>query len=332
MVFVRGDGDRAVVEEGCRAEGIGVAGWREVPRDLDALGPQAQATAPGIEQAVLVASGAGSDELERRALRARKRIEAAGGPYVASLSFRTVTYKALCAADHLADFYLDLQDPRFDAHFGIFHQRFSTNTAPSWERAQPFRLLCHNGEINAIQGNINWMRAREGRLGSENDELLRPVVDESGSDSAMLDNAIEVVVRHGRDIRHALTMFVPPAWQRDAELTSEARDFYRYHAGLVEPWDGPAALVFTDGRVVGACLDRNGLRPLRLAVCADGLVVCASEAGVADLDGHGPVRRLKLGPGEIVAVDPEAGLQLDVEIKARLAARQPYGEWLSERR
>jgi glutamate synthase (ferredoxin) len=330
MAFVRGDGDRELVERGCRAEGIDVAGWRDVPRDVDALGPQARASAPGIEQAILVPPAVDADELERRAFRARKRIEALGGPYVASLSFRTVTYKALCAADHLADFYLDLSDSRFDAHFGIFHQRFSTNTEPSWERAQPFRLLCHNGEINAIQGNVNWMRAREGRLGSGDDELLRPIVDETGSDSAMLDNAIELVVRHGRDVRHALTMFVPPAWQRDPELPAEVRDFYRYHAGLVEPWDGPAALVFTDGRVVGACLDRNGLRPLRLAASSDGLVVCASEAGVADLPGS--VRRLKLGPGQIVAVDPDRGLELDGEIKSRLAAQRPYGAWLADRR
>ena len=333
MVFSRSAGDRAAVEEECAAEGIAVAEWRAVPVSPDELGPHARATMPTIEQALLVRpSGGDDDEAELRAFHARKRIERAAGPYVASLSFRTVTYKALCAADHLALFYADLRDPRFVAPFGIFHQRFSTNTEPSWERAQPFRLLCHNGEINALQGNVNWMRAREGRLGSSDDAQLRPVVDEDGSDSSMLDNVLELLVRHGRDVRHGVTMLVPPAWQRDPELEPEVRDFYRYHAGLVEPWDGPAALVFTDGRAVGAALDRNGLRPLRLAVCDDGLVVCGSEAGLVDLEGHGAVERTKLGPGQIVAVEPGLGVDGDAAVKRRLARRRPYGRWLNERR
>ena len=333
MVFARGAGDRAAVEEACAAEGIAVAAWRPVPVEVDELGAHARATMPTIEQALLVRPpGADDEEAELRAFHARKRIERAGGPYLASLSFRTVTYKALCAADHLAPFYADLRDPRFVAQFGIFHQRFSTNTEPSWERAQPFRLLCHNGEINAIHGNVNWMRAREGRLGSPDDALLRPVVDEDGSDSSMVDNVLELLVRHGRDVRHGVTMLVPPAWQRDPELDPEVRDFYRYHGGLVEPWDGPAALVFTDGRVVGAALDRNGLRPLRLAVSEDGLVVCGSEAGLVDLDGHGDVRRTKLGPGQIVVVEPGRGVDEDHAVKRRLAGRRPYGSWLAERR
>ncbi len=181
-----------------------------------------------------------------------------------------MTYKALCAADQLAHFYPDLSDPALAVPFGIFHQRFSTNTSPSWERAQPFRLLCHNGEINAIQGNVNWMRAREGNLGSDDDELLHPVIDEPGSDSAMLDNALELLVRGGRDVRHALAMLVPEAWEGNDRARPDRRDFYRYHSRLFEPWDGPAGLVFTDGRVVGAALDRNGLRPLRYVVCAAG--------------------------------------------------------------
>src|SRR5581483_10848391 len=231
-----------------------------------------------------------ADEAERRAYRARKRAERSIASYIVSLSFRTVTYKALCAADQLRAFYADLDDPRHEIPFGIFHQRFSTNTVPSWERAQPFRLICHNGEINAIQGNVNWMRAREGRLGSGEDALLAPVIDPSGSDSAMLDNALELLVQGGRDVRHALAMLIPEAWGASVGLEPAVRDFYRYHAGLCEPWDGPAAVVFTDGRVVGATLDRNGLRPLRYAVGRD-LVVCASEAGVVDLPA-GAVRRL----------------------------------------
>ncbi len=332
MVFLREDGDRRRLEAACRAEGLEPIGWREVPVEHAALGAEARATAPQIEQLSLRApAGVAGDALEQRAYRARKRAERAFATqsprsYVASLSFRTVTYKALCAADQLAAFYADLRDPALAVPFGIFHQRFSTNTTPSWERAQPFRLLCHNGEINAIQGNVNWMRAREGHLGSDDDELLYPVVDESGSDSAMLDNALELIVRGGRDIRHGLAMLVPEAWQGHMELDPAVRDFYRYHASLCEPWDGPAALVFTDGRVVGAVLDRNGLRPLRYAIARD-LVVCCSEAGCVDL-AEGPVARGKLGPGQMIAVDPERGLELDAEIKRRLAGQAPYGRWL----
>src|SRR5436309_11430013 len=186
----------------------------------------------------------------RRAYRARTRAEETAGAYIASLSFRTVTYKALCAADQLAAFYPDLLDPAVAVPFGIFHQRFSTNTAPSWERAQPFRLLGHNGEINSIDGNVAWMRARGHAL------------DLAGSDSALLDNALELLVRGGRDIRHGIAMLLPEAIDADPELDEDIRAFYRYHATLLEPWDGPAGVVFTDGPVVGAPLDRHGFPPL----------------------------------------------------------------------
>jgi glutamate synthase (ferredoxin) len=327
MVFLRTEEDREAIEHGCRAEGLQPVAWREVPVDPEALGDEARASRPRVEQLFFrPPPGLDGDAVERRAFRARKRAERVISSYVCSLSFRTVTYKALCAADQLAAFYADLRDPALAVPFGIFHQRFSTNTTPSWERAQPFRLLCHNGEINAIQGNVNWMRAREGHLGSDDDGLLSPVVDESGSDSAMLDNVVELLTRGGRDIRHALAMLVPEAWDGHMELDPAVRDFYRYHSGLCEPWDGPAALVFTDGRSVGATLDRNGLRPLRYAIGGD-LVVCCSEAGAADLPDR-PVRRGKLGPGEMIAVDPERGFELDVEIKRRLAGLAPYGVWL----
>jgi glutamate synthase domain-containing protein 2/glutamate synthase domain-containing protein 1/glutamate synthase domain-containing protein 3 len=352
MVFLRDEAARDAIEVACRAEGLEPLEWRVVPVEADALGEGALATMPQIEQLLLRRPESGDHE--QRAFRARRGAErlvravgaheafgpdgaglAGGasstpGAYIASLSFRTVTYKALCAAEQLAHFYPDLRDPGLVVPFGIFHQRFSTNTTPSWERAQPFRLLCHNGEINAIQGNVNWMRAREGNFGSEDDELLHPVIDESGSDSAMLDNALELLVRHGRDVRHALTMLVPEAWERNGELDAQVRDYYRYHSLLVEPWDGPAGLVFTDGRVVGAALDRNGLRPLRYAACADGLVVCCSEAGAVDLSGRGKVRRGRLGPGQMIAVDPERGLEENEAIKRRLAERRPYGRWLAE--
>jgi glutamate synthase (ferredoxin) len=323
MVFGRSAGTRLAVEEACRAEGIAVRAWREVPVDADALGPSARASMPTIEQALLEPPH-GDGELA--AFRARKRLDARNDLYVTSLSFRTVVYKALCAADQLAAFYADLRRPDFAVPFGIFHQRFSTNTEPSWERAQPFRLLCHNGEINAIRGNANWMRAREGTIGLE---LGAPLLDERSSDSGMLDNALELLVRGGRPPEHALTMLVPPAWQEDAELDLDVRAFHRFHAGLLEPWDGPAGVVFSDGRVVCAALDRNGLRPLRVVVAGD-LVCCASEAGVFDPPEGSAVRRARLGPGEMILVDPERGLEEDGAIKRRLAASAPYARWLDE--
>ncbi|HXV56492.1 MAG TPA: glutamate synthase large subunit [Gaiellaceae bacterium] len=329
MVFLRGEGAREAVEAGCRAEGIEPAGWREVPVDTSALGAGALASMPRIAQLALVPpAGVDAGEVERRAYRARRRAELHGGLYVASLSFRTVTYKALCAADQLAAFYADLRSSELTAAFGIFHHRFSTNTTPSWERAQPFRLLCHNGEINTIQGNVNAMRARESRLGWPDDTLVAPVLDESGSDSAMLDNALELLVRGGRDVRHGLAMLVPEAWEGNTELDPGVRAFYRYHSALVEPWDGPAGIVFTDGRVVGAALDRNGLRSLRTAVVEDGLVVCVSEAGAVPLPEGPRVRRGRLGPGQMIAVDPAVGgLQEDRVVKRVLAARRPFGAW-----
>jgi glutamate synthase (ferredoxin) len=330
---------RRLFDEACRAEQLDLIDWRPVPVEPNALGDLARSTAPQIEQAIIaVGTSVSSSDAETRCFRARKRVEralrAAGlGAYVASMSFRTLTYKAMCAADQLAAFYPDLGDQRFIAPFAIFHQRYSTNTAPSWERAQPFRMLCHNGEINTIQGNVNRMRAREGRLGAKqwaDEALLVPVIDEQGSDSAMLDNALELLVRGGRDLRQGLAMLVPEAWE-GFDVDPAVRDFYRYHACLMEPWDGPAGLVFTDGTRVGAALDRNGLRPLRYAVCEDGLIACASEAGAVDVGGHGRVRRGKLGPGEMLCVDPErGGLEENDAIKSRLAAQEPYGRWLDD--
>jgi glutamate synthase domain-containing protein 2/glutamate synthase domain-containing protein 1/glutamate synthase domain-containing protein 3 len=332
---------RRLVEQALVAEGLELRRWRAVPVDHGALGELARATAPTIEQAVFRVIGDAEDaeEAERRCFRAGRRAALAargsGTPlYLASCSTRTVTYKALCAADQLAAFYPDLADPAFAVSFAVFHQRYSTNTTPSWERAQPFRFLCHNGEINTLDGNVAWMRAREGSLGAGelDEDLLRPVLDPDGSDSAKLDNAVELLVRGGRDPRHALAMLVPavePSPEVDGHL-SRLRDFYRYHACLTEPWDGPAGLVFTDGRLVGASLDRNGLRPMRFEVCEDGLVVCASEAGAVDTSGRGRVRRGRLGPGQMLCVDPERGLLEDDQIKGELAAARPWSAWVSE--
>jgi glutamate synthase domain-containing protein 2/glutamate synthase domain-containing protein 1/glutamate synthase domain-containing protein 3 len=325
-VFFRDDNARAGIEQACEAEGLDLGGWRRVPVRADALGAEARATMPDIEQLVLVRPfGVDGDEAERRAYRTLRRAKTIDGAYVASLSFRTVVYKALCAADQLAAVFPDLADPALAVRFAIFHQRFSTNTSPSWERAQPFRLLCHNGEINTIEGNVAAMRARADEVGD--------VLDHDGSDSALLDNAFELLVRSGRDPRHALQMLVPPAWQHDDSLPAAQRAFHDHHAALVEPWDGPAALVFTDGRVVGAALDRNGLRPLRYAVTAGGLVACASEAGAIPLPEGARVRRGRLAPGQLLVVDAAGfGLEEDVDVKRRLAGRFPYERWLRRTR
>ena len=326
QVFVRDAAARTAIEEACFAEGIETAGWRTVPVVPDALGESARATMPRVEQLVLLRPfGLTADEAELRAFRARRRAGVIAGAYVVSLSFRTITYKALCAADQLGAFYPDLREPALEVPFAIFHQRFSTNTSPSWERAQPFRVLCHNGEINTVEGNVRAMRGREARLG-----LDGPALEEDGSDSALLDNALELLVRSGRDVRHAAAMLLPRAWQHDEELDEEARSFHRYHAGLVEPWDGPAAVVFTDGRVVGAALDRNGLRPLRVATAA-GIVACASEAGAIPLPDTPGLRRERVGPGQLFAVDPGAGVERDGPLLHRLARRRPYGRWLKSR-
>ena len=339
-LFIRGDDPSAAVEVAAAEEGLRVVDWRTPPTDDEPLGRQALDDKPRIVQVLLTNQNANG--YERAAYRLRRRIEATtAGTYVASCSFRTVLYKGLVAADQLAAFYLDLADDRFAAPFAVFHQRFSTNTLPTWERAQPFRTLCHNGEINAIAGNVNRMQARAvlgteaASLGAE--ELFRPVLNASeplfaagDSDSGLLDSAVELVVRGGRDIRHAIAMLVPAAWENDRDLDPEVRGFYRYHSALMEPWDGPAGLVFTDGAGVGAALDRNGLRPLRWAVCEDGLVVCASEAGAVDVSGHGRVRRGRLGPGQMLFVDPSRGVLFDRECKERLAAAGPYARWSAD--
>ncbi|MBW3610328.1 MAG: glutamate synthase large subunit [Actinobacteria bacterium] len=355
-LFVRGDDPRAAIEAAAGAEGIEVVDWRTPPTDDDHLGDQARACRPQMLQVVFrtgaataepSSSGNGSrgngsrapdrtdQDTERRAYRFRRRIEATTDDvYVVSCSSRTIVYKGLAAADALADFYPDLADERFAGHFAVFHQRFSTNTAPSWERAQPFRMMCHNGEINAIQGNEHRMMARavlgtaEAGLGPE--ELFRPVLDHHDSDSGKLDSAVELLVRGGRDIRHAMAMLVPEAWENARDLEPDLRSFYRYHATLMEPWDGPAGLIFTDGLGVGASLDRNGLRPLRWSVCEDGMVVCCSEAGAVDTRGHGRVQRGRLGPGQMLFVDPTVGVAHDSECKQRIAAIAPYARWTAD--
>ncbi|MGI8984268.1 MAG: glutamate synthase large subunit, partial [Acidimicrobiales bacterium] len=342
-LFVRGSDPRPAIEAAAAAEGIELVDWRVPPSDDAHVGDQARASRPAMLQVIFRDAGgargdsAGSsatDAAERQAYRFRRRIAGtAAGVYVVSCSYRTIVYKGLAAADALAGFYPDLADERFAAPFAVFHQRFSTNTAPSWERAQPFRMLCHNGEINAIQGNEQRMAARA-VLGTEAaglgpEELFRPILDPDDSDSGKLDSAVELLVRGGRDIRHSMAMLIPEAWENARDLDPELRGFYRYHASLMEPWDGPAGVVFSDGLGVGASLDRNGLRPLRWAVCDDGLVVCCSEAGAVDTRGHGMVKRGRLGPGQMLFVDPGQGVSHDAECKARIAAG-PYARWTAD--
>jgi glutamate synthase (ferredoxin) len=331
---------REAVEHALEAHGMVVAGWREVPTVAGVLGDQARRGMPAIEQVLFTAPAALEGHRERLAYLARRRAERAcrrSGvrAYFASFGFATVVYKALSAADQLAAFYPDLCDDGLRVPFAVFHQRYSTNTLPTWERAQPFRMLCHNGEINTIDGNASLMRARAGNLGAdwpelggEGEALLEPLLDPTESDSAKLDSALELLVHGGRVAEHGMAMLVPQVWEGSRDLPPSVRDFYRYHAALVEPWDGPAGLVFTDGQRVGATLDRNGLRPLRYLVCDDGLVVCGSEVGPVRTTGRGRVRRERLGPGEMVLVDPEVGLVENATLKRRLAARRPYGEWL----
>ena len=346
QVFVRGDGAGLdeLVAEACGAAGVRVLATRDVPVDPAALGASARRSMPSIRQAIIRPPiGREVWRAERAAFRARRHVEAAARRrgldlYVASCSFRTVSYKALVTADRLAAFFPDLRHPAIAAPFAIVHQRFSTNTDPSWDRAQPFRMSCHNGEINSIDANVAWMRAREHRLGVESpsiDRLLRPSVDADGSDSSILDEVADLLTHEGphggRDARQVLATLVPAAWRDDPDLDPSVRGFYRYAASTVEPWDGPAAIVFTDGIGVGATLDRNGLRPLRYAIRDDGLVVCASEAGVVDLDGEGSVRRGMLGPGRMLWVDPRGG-GVDLDAVGTVAARRPFAAWAAAHR
>lgn len=337
------DESRATFESALAVCGLHLLAWRDVPHNPNLLGEFARNTQPFITQALIeLPAGLNETTAEQRLFLARKRFDRDSrvlglAAYVVSCSAQTIVYKGLLLAPQLAEFYSDLRDPLFAPHFITFHQRYSTNTLPAWHRAQPFRLLCHNGEINTVQGNIAWMTAREADLRIEAPAFstraddLCPVIDLDGSDSAMLDNALELLVRGGRDVRHAMTMLMPAAWEKSPDLPKDVREFYRYHAALSEPWDGPAAIVFGDGRMVGATLDRNGLRPLRYFITHDGLLGAASEAGCIPVPDSAMLVKDRLGPGQMVACDTRTGDILgDAELKTWLAARQPYGAWLRQ--
>jgi len=329
---------RELVEGTFRRGELELLAWRRVPTRPEVLGEVARASCPEVLQALVRRpANLGPDAFERRLYLTRRRIERRAHTagldsfYVVSLSHRTVIYKALTLASELGAFYPDLRDPYFETALAIFHQRFSTNTLPAWRLAQPFRFLAHNGEINTIQGNANWMAARERELrsalfGEEVEELL-PVIQEGGSDSGMLDNVLELLVMFGRSPLHAMMMLIPEADRVDR--SPELQAFYDYHATLMEPWDGPAAVVFSDGRLAAAALDRNGLRPQRYWVTDDDLVILGSETGVVELPPERVVRRGRLGPGQMLAVDVEGRrLYTDAEIKRHYSRRKPYGEWL----
>ncbi len=342
LVFLPTDADdahkaRRVVGEMAAEEGLDVLGWRVVPTEPEGLGKTARGAMPLIEQVFLAPARAGVDTmaLERRAFVLRKRVEhAVDGLYFPSLSARTLVYKGMLTSEQLRQFFPDLRDPSFESGLVLVHSRFSTNTFPSWPLAHPYRYMCHNGEINTLAGNRNWMRAREALLETpliEGDlSRVYPICTPGASDSASFDEVLELLHLGGRSLPHAVLMMIPEAWENHTTMDRDRRAFYRYHASLMEPWDGPAAVCFTDGTLVGAVLDRNGLRPARYWVTDDGLVVLASEVGVLDIAPERVVRKGRLQPGRMFLVDTSKGrLVEDEEIKAELAAEHPYQEWLA---
>src|SRR5438105_5829398 len=333
----------AIVADACTDEGLRVIGWRDVPIDASAVGATARHMMPAISQLFVAAIGLAGDALERRLYVLRRVIERRALEqgmgrsrfHLASLSSRTLIYKGMLTAAQLARFYPDLGEQDMVSSLALVHARFSTNVLPRWDLAQPFRLSAHNGEINTLSGNANWMRARQAKFKSPHfgDDMpkLRPVVDESGSDSSQFDNVLELLTMSGRSIEHAVMMMIPEAWHRNPVMDDERRAFYEFHSSLMEPWDGPAAIAFTDGRLIGATLDRNGLRPGRYVVTDDDLVVMASEAGVLSVAPEKVKRKGRLQPGKMFLVDTAEGRIIsDKEIKKRLASRQPYGEWLTQ--
>jgi glutamate synthase (NADPH/NADH) large chain len=326
---------RARIEELAAEEGLAVLGWRDVPTNPSILGATALGVMPSFQQ--LFVAGArqrvAGMSLERMAYCLRKRAERDTDVYFPSLSSRTLAYKGMLTTEQLDGFYPDLLDERVASALAVVHSRFSTNTFPSWPLSHPFRFIAHNGEINTVMGNRNWMRAREALLASDvipgDLERIFPIVTTGASDSASFDEVLELLHMGGRSLPHSVLMMIPEAWENHTEMDAKRREFYSFHSALMEPWDGPACVVFTDGSQIGAVLDRNGLRPSRYWVTDDGLVVLASEVGVLDLDPATIVRKGRLQPGRMFLVDTdEHRIIEDEEIKSSLASEHPYGEWL----
>ena len=332
--------DRIVQEEGLR-----VLGWRDTPVNADAIGRVARASQPYIEQVFIQsAPRMARENFERKLFVVRKRVEAEIAAsdikdksyfYIPSLSSRTIVYKGLLLAPQITSFYTDLSDPDAVSALCLVHQRFSTNTFPSWQLAHPYRYLCHNGEINTLRGNVNWMHARQSVLQSElfGEDIKRlfPIVQTGVSDSASLDNVVELLTLAGRSLPHVMTMLIPEAWDADTSMDPERRALFEYHASLMEPWDGPAAVAFSDGRFIGAILDRNGLRPARYLVTDDGLLIMASETGVLEVEPSRIRVTGSLEPGKMLLADlEEKRIIPDEELKERLASRRPYAKWIAE--
>jgi glutamate synthase domain-containing protein 2/glutamate synthase domain-containing protein 1/glutamate synthase domain-containing protein 3 len=334
-----------IIERIIREEGLTVLGWRDTPIDGAAIGRVARVSQPYIQQ-IFVGRGRGMNEaqLERKLYIVRKRAEAEiaasdipdkGFFYVPSLSARTIVYKGLLLAPQIANFYPELHDPDVVSALCLVHQRFSTNTFPTWNLAHPYRYIAHNGEINTLRGNVNWMHARQSVLASplfgDDIKKLFPIIQPGGSDSAAFDNALELLVQSGRGIAHAMAMLIPEAWSKNKHMNPQKRAFYEYHASLMEPWDGPAAIAFTDGRSIGATLDRNGLRPARYLVTKDDVLIMASETGVLPVKPEDVRSKGRLQPGKMLLVDTVEGRIIsDSEVKRSLYGRNPYQLWLKE--
>jgi glutamate synthase (NADPH) large chain len=345
MVFLPEDEERRAYYETefnkiIEKEGQTLLGWRTVPVNIEKLGKLAKQSKPFIRQVFIGASDDIQDELafERKLYVIRKQAEKLvqnNECYFASLSSRTIVYKGLLTPEQLDEFYVDLQDERFQSAFALVHSRFSTNTFPSWERAHPNRYLIHNGEINTLRGNVNWMMAREKQFVSElfGEDLrkITPILDMNGSDSSILDNAFEFFVLAGKKLAHAAMMLIPEPWFWDSEMDDDKKAFYEYHSCLMEPWDGPTAISFTDGKQIGAILDRNGLRPARYYVTKDDYIIFSSEVGVIDVDPNNVLYKDRLSPGKMLLVDLEQGRIIsDEEIKQEIAKEKPYRKWLNE--
>ena len=336
-----------IIAELVAADGLKVLGWRDVPTDGSCLGAIARAAEPVVRQVFIAGEGREDEDLERRLYVVRKRIERrvtetlgqhADHFYIPSMSCRTIVYKGMFLAPQLFAYYADLSDQRVRTALAIVHQRYSTNTFPSWRLAQPFRMIAHNGEINTLRGNANRLQGREKAMSApvltEDMSELYPVLQPGGSDSACFDNAMELLVRAGRSAPHALMMMIPEAFGPRYYISTDKRAFYEYHASIMEPWDGPAAMLFSDGRMVGGTLDRNGLRPCRYMITTDGLAVLASEAGVIDLPPERIQQKGRLQPGRMFLVDTGAGrIVVDNEIKGKdiaakalsaMAGREPH--------
>src|SRR5881227_1898600 len=319
-----------LLEETVRSEGQRVVAWRDVPVDKDYVGITANFYAPYVKQLVVAASdelASDRDAFERKLYVIRRVAEIAAGPdlVIPSFSSRTIVYKGMLTSPQLLGYYPDLADTRTKSALALVHSRFSTNTFPSWELAHPYRMIAHNGEINTLRGNVNWMRARESQLASDlfgEDDLakLLPIVRPGGSDSATFDNVLELLVLAGRSLPHAVMMMIPEAYQDRDDLSDELKGFYAFHSCLMEPWDGPAGVCFTNGRVVGATLDRNGLRPGRWVETTDGYVVLGSEAGILDIPPERVQRLGRLQPGKLFLVDLQRGCIVeDSELKHQIA-------------